>query len=143
MRRFLPLAIKLALTAIILAAIVWKIDLASAARTIASVALASVVAALGLAFLQSVCAAIRLSAVISKFGRQIGFREALRVTLEASFFAQTFLSFVGGDVFRIFRIRKSNMKLEDATAAITLDRLIGTYPPTRCAFELLFKAQGL
>jgi hypothetical protein len=126
MRNSAVLAIKVALTMCILGAIVWKLDLNTAARTIASVAPAAVAAGLGIAFLQAVCSAMRLSAVVALFDRHLGVRDSLRITLEGSFFAQTFLSFVGGDVFRIFRIRSWGLTLENATAAITLDRLIGT-----------------
>ena len=63
--------------------------------------------------------------VVARFGALFGMRESFRVTLESLFFSQTFVSFLGGDALRIWRIRRLGLPLTDATSAVMLDRLTG------------------
>ena len=57
--------------------------------------------------------------------RRISRTSLFRITLESMFFSQTFVSFLGGDTLRIWRLRQSGLSLTDATSAVTLDRFIG------------------
>jgi hypothetical protein len=41
------------------------------------------------------------------------------------FFSQTFISFLGGDALRIWRVRRLGLPLTEATSAIVFDRLTG------------------
>jgi glycosyltransferase 2 family protein len=125
MRNTLIWIIKLSLTAAIIAAIVWKLDIATIVRTLMSASLVAVAAGLLLAFLQALLAAKRLAVVASMFGRFMPFGDALRVTLEGMFFSQTFVSFLGGDAQRIWRLRNGGFSFNDSVSAIALDRFIG------------------
>lgn len=126
MRTSLILLGKLVLTLAILGTIAWKLDFSVALHTLAGAAPTSIAVGLAVALVQAACAAGRLGTVVGIFGRRLPLRDSLRVTLEGIFFGQTFLSFVGADALRIWRIRRCGLPLEKATAAITLDRLIGT-----------------
>jgi hypothetical protein len=64
--------------------------------------------------------------VVAGFGPRFGLADSYRVTLESMFFSQTFISFLGGDALRIWRIRRLGLPLAKATSAVVLDRLIGT-----------------
>jgi hypothetical protein len=45
--------------------------------------------------------------------------------LESAFFSQTFVSFLGGDALRIWRIRRCGLPLSQAASSVVLDRLVG------------------
>ena len=117
--------IKLSATAAIIAAIVWKLDLSTISRTLLSASPAAVATAFLLVFLQAALAAKRLAVVVSLFGRLMSFGNAWRVTLESMFFSQTFVSFLGGDAQRIWRLRSCGFSLNDAASAIAFDRVVG------------------
>lgn len=117
--------VKLLLTVAILFGIAWKLDLQAILRTLSSVAPYSVGAGIALALIQSGLSAGRLTIVVGMFERRLYFTDSFRVTLESLFFSQTFVSFLGGDALRIWRIRRCGLPLEKATAAVALDRLIG------------------
>ena len=125
MRRWLSIALKVGITALILGVFVWQLDLRSAMRALSTISpyaiLAAAIAVLGV----SLAAAARLVLVVAGFGRRFGLA-TYRVTLESMFFSQTFISFLGGDALRIWRIRGLGLPLAKATSAVLLDRLIGT-----------------
>jgi len=125
MRNSLIWLVKLVLTAAILAAITWNLDLQRISHTLASEPPAAIAAGLAISLLQMVLAAKRLSLVIATFSHRIPLRDALRVTLEGMFFSQTFVSFFGGDAQRTWQIHKCGFSLRDAASAIALDRFIG------------------
>lgn len=125
MNKLTPWFIKLALTFAILLVIAWKLDPRTVVTTFSSLALPALAAAFSLVVLQAVCVAIRLSVVVSSFGYRLPLADSLRITIESIFFGQTFISFLGSDALRIWRIRKSGLSLEQSTTAIALDRLIG------------------
>jgi glycosyltransferase 2 family protein len=116
---------KLLVTAVIIAVIVWKIDLATVVSTLLTGSLAAVFGGLLLTLVQAALAAKRLVLIVSLFGRLMAFGDGLRVTLESMFFSQTFVSFLGGDAQRIWRLRKCGFSMSDSISAIALDRVIG------------------
>jgi hypothetical protein len=117
--------LKIAFTIAILGAIVAKVDFREIFGTLRLIAPISIVIALALAFLQSGVAAGRLSIVVTLYHRRLPLWDSFRVTLESAFFSQTFVSFLGGDALRIWRIRRCGLPLGQAAGAIMLDRLIG------------------
>lgn len=119
-------AIKLALGAAILFAIAYSLDVDAVLRTLLSVSPLAIVIGFVIVLLQMLLAAGRLSAVVGLYGRHFPVGGAFRVTLEGMFFGQTFVSFLGGDALRIWRIRGCGLPLHDATASVALDRLVGT-----------------
>ena len=125
MRSSLAWIVKLALTTTIIAAIAWKLDVKTILGTFSFASPSAIGAALLLAFIQALLSAKRLALVVSIFGRVMPFGDALRVTLEGAFFSQTFVSFIGGDAQRIWRIRKCGFSSSDSVSVIAFDRFIG------------------
>jgi uncharacterized protein (TIRG00374 family) len=117
--------LKLAFTIAILGAIVAKVDFREIFATLRLIAPISIMIALALALLQSAVAAARLSVVVALHQRRLPLLDSFRVTLESAFFSQTFVSFLGGDALRIWRIRRCGLPLGQAAGAVMLDRLIG------------------
>lgn len=125
MMKLTPWFLKFALTAAILLVIAWKLDPRTIAATFSSLAPAALLVAFVMVSLQLACVAARLCVVVSAFGFRLPFGDSLRITVESVFFGQTFISFLGSDALRIWRIRKSGLSLENSTTAVALDRLLG------------------
>jgi glycosyltransferase 2 family protein len=117
--------LKVVFSVAILYAIVAKSDLREILATLQLIAPVSVLMALMLAFLQTGCAAARLSVIVEVYKRRLPLGDSFRLTLESAFFNQTFVSFLGGDALRIWRIRRCGMPLRQAASAVVLDRLVG------------------
>jgi glycosyltransferase 2 family protein len=117
--------LKAVFTIAILCAIVAKVDFRQIFETLQLITPVSILVGLLLAFLQSGVLALRLSLMIELYQRRIPLWDSVRVTLESAFFSQTFVSFLGGDALRVWRIRRCGLPLSQAASAIVLDRLIG------------------
>jgi uncharacterized protein (TIRG00374 family) len=126
MQRWLIIALKIGITALILTLFVWQLDLRSTARALSTISPYAIVAAVIAVLAISLAAAARLVLVVAGFGRHFRLGDSYRVTLESMFFSQTFISFLGGDALRIWRIRRLGLPLAKASSAVILDRLIGT-----------------
>ncbi len=126
MRGRLVQLFKVAITAVILGLLAWQFDLRSIAATLSSISVVAAATSIVAMYLQIFILAIRLRSVVLIFNARLRLVESYRVTLESMFFSQTFVSIIGGDGFRIWRIRRLGLPLTDATAAIILDRLVGT-----------------
>jgi glycosyltransferase 2 family protein len=117
--------LKLAFSIAILYVIVAKSNFREILATLQLIAPVSVLLALVLAFLQTGCSAARLSVIVELYNRRLPLGDSFRLTLESAFFSQTFVSFLGGDALRIWRIRRCGMPLRQAASAVVLDRLVG------------------
>jgi glycosyltransferase 2 family protein len=126
MRRWLIIALKIGITGLILSFFVWQLDLRPTARALSTISPYAIFAAIVAVLAVSLAAAGRLVLVVAGFGRRFGLGDSYRVTLECMFFSQTFISFLGGDALRIWRIRRLGLPLAKASSAVILDRLIGT-----------------
>jgi uncharacterized protein (TIRG00374 family) len=125
MRTSYILIAKLVVTVAILAAIAWKLDFQTIGHAFSALAPAAVVAALLVIALQAAFTGIRLAVIVATFGHHIPAPHAVRIAIEGIFFGQTFVSFLGSDALRIWRVRKSGLDLEQAGAAVALDRVLG------------------
>lgn len=125
MRKSAVGTLKFVLTAIILAGIAWKLDVKSILEVLPSLSPYAVAIGFALALVQIVLAAGRLSVVVGFFNRKLRLRDSFHVTIQSLFFAQTFVSFIGSDVLRIWKIRHCGAPLSEAVEAVTLDRLMG------------------
>jgi uncharacterized protein (TIRG00374 family) len=117
--------IKVVLAAAILAIIAYKLDFREILHTLLSINPYAVIAAIVIALTQPLFAAARLSAVVALYARQLPFGNSLRTTFEGMFFGQTFVSFLGGDALRIWRIRGYDLPLREAVSVVAFDRLLG------------------
>lgn len=119
------LLLKVAITALILAAFIWKLDFGTVLHALSSISPYAVMAALVVIVGQVFASAIRLICVVALFGHRFKLRDSLRVAMESMFFSQTFVSFLGGDALRIWRVYKVGLSASQATNAVLQDRLIG------------------
>jgi uncharacterized protein (TIRG00374 family) len=117
--------LKVAFSLAILYVIVAKSNVGETFATLQLIAPISVLIGLALAFLQSGCAAARLCVIVELYRRRLPLGDSFRITLESAFFSQTFVSFLGGDALRIWRIRHCGMPLRQAATTVVLDRLVG------------------
>jgi uncharacterized membrane protein YbhN (UPF0104 family) len=126
MTRLLVVVLKLALSA----GLVWyafsKIDFSSAWTTLISLPLAALLAAIGLLAVQLVLGAYRLRQLLGHLDHNPRLISLLDIVWIGAFFSQTFVSFVGGDAMRIWRLmRRSGVSAAVATQGVLLDRLAG------------------
>jgi glycosyltransferase 2 family protein len=126
MQRWFIILLKVVVTALILTLFIWQFDIRSTAYTLSTISPYAILAAIIVVLAQSLAAAGRLAMVVARFGPRFGLNDSYRVTLESMFFSQTFISFLGGDALRIWRIRRLGLALPKATSAVLLDRFIGT-----------------
>ncbi len=126
MQHWFVLLLKLMVTALILAFFIRQFDVRSMVQTLATISPYAIFAAVIAVLAQSLAAAGRLVMVVARFGPRLVLGDSYRLTLESMFFSQTFISFLGGDALRIWRIRRLGLTLPKATSAVVLDRLIGT-----------------
>jgi glycosyltransferase 2 family protein len=126
MQYWFMLLLKFAVTAFILAFFIRQFDIRSMVHTLATISPYAIFAAVVAVLAQSLAAAGRLMMVVARFGPRFGLTDSYRVTLESMFFSQTFISFLGGDALRVWRIRRLGLTTPKATSAVVLDRLIGT-----------------
>jgi uncharacterized membrane protein YbhN (UPF0104 family) len=119
------LFVKIALTVAVLLAVTWTFDFRAALRLLSSVTWVTIAACVAIQLCQSWIAGVRLSEVVSLFGTRLSVGLSARITLESMFFNQAFISFIGGDAFRVWRLRNARVPIIDATSAIVLDRIVG------------------
>src|SRR4051812_26665119 len=87
LRNSLGLACKIGITAVVLLAFAWQLDVRSVARTLSTISPFAVLAAILVTFAQTCGAAERLVLVVARFHAHFRFRESLRITLEGMFFS--------------------------------------------------------
>jgi glycosyltransferase 2 family protein len=126
MKDWFIILLKLSVTALILTLLIRQFDIRSMMNTLSTISPYAISVAIMAVLTQSLVAAGRLVMVVARFGPRFGLNDSYRVTLESMFFSQTFISFLGGDALRIWRIRRLGLTLPKATSAVVLDRLIGT-----------------
>ena len=125
MTKYLILLVKIALSA----GLVWyafhRIDFSSAWATLLSIPLTALLAAIVLHVIQFGLGAYRLKELLHQQGQRFRVAAALDACLVGAFFSQTFISFVGGDAMRIWRMIRAQVPGPIATQAVLLDRLSG------------------
>ena len=125
MTKYLILLVKIALSA----GLVWyafhRIDFSSAWATLLSIPLTALLAAIVLLVIQFGLGAYRLKELLHQQGQRFRVAAALDACLVGAFFSQTFISFVGGDAMRIWRMIRAQVPGPIATKAVLLDRLSG------------------
>lgn len=116
---------RLALTITAFVAIFAALDFRQLSSSVSSIGALTIVAAIAFSLLRAFVSAIRLSAVLALYGRILPLGPSLRITLESAFFNHTFVSFIGGDAIRIWRIRHCGLALQQIAGAVVFDRFIG------------------
>ena len=123
MKSFISYAIKVVITLGLLFAIFHKIGAASIITQFRKLPVGSVLLCVILAFLQQWVVASRFSRVVELCGGYLSPRRSLRLCIESMFFSQAFISLLGGDIFRAWRLRSSGLLPVDIARAVIFDRL--------------------
>jgi hypothetical protein len=122
-KSFVTYAIKVVITLGLLFAIFHKIGAASIITQFRKLPVGSVLLCVILAFLQQWVVASRFSRVVKLCGGYLSPRRSLRLCIESMFFSQAFISLLGGDIFRAWRLRSSGLLPVDIARAVIFDRL--------------------
>lgn len=125
MTRYLILLFKLGLSF----GLVWyafaKIDTTTALTYLKLVPGYAIAAALAVLLLQTVLASLRFRFLLRELGSSVRFSSAVDAVFVGAFFSQTFISFVGGDAMRVWRIAKKSVPVSVAVKAVLFDRIFG------------------
>ncbi|OGA05561.1 MAG: hypothetical protein A3I00_07730 [Betaproteobacteria bacterium RIFCSPLOWO2_02_FULL_64_12] len=125
MRRILVVLLKLAISL----ALIWfafsKIDTGSAFGLLQSIHPGVVSGALALLVLQQFAAGGRLHRLMRLVRAPISLVRAVDAVFVGAFFMQTFISFIGGDAMRVWRMATAGVPIASAFKAVLLDRAVG------------------
>jgi glycosyltransferase 2 family protein len=102
-----------------------RIDVSSAWQTLRSIPALPVAGALAILVLQMCLSALRLREVLNLLGQRYRATSALDVVMIGAFFSQTFISFMGGDVMRVWRLVRTKVPLGIAAKSVFFDRIAG------------------
>jgi uncharacterized membrane protein YbhN (UPF0104 family) len=76
-------------------------------------------------YLQLLVAALRFREFLEVMGAPVALPRTIDASFIGYFFSQTFISFVGGDAMRVYRISQYGIPLASAAKAVVLDRASG------------------
>lgn len=125
MRRILPSAVKILISAALLYLAMRKTNFADLAARIDAPSLIWLVAAIIIAFVQIYASAVRWRDVSEYCGVPLTDSQTLRFSVIGSFFNQTLPSSIGGDAMRLWLIGRVGGGWRAATYSIFVDRAIG------------------
>jgi glycosyltransferase 2 family protein len=125
MLRWSVQVLKVLVTAAILGLFAWHFDFRSTVGTLSTISVYALPITIGLVLIQVLILAMRLTDAVSLFRIRFGIADSCRLTLESMFFSQTFISFLGADALRIWRIQRVGLPLDQASSIVVLDRLVG------------------
>lgn len=108
-------------------ALIWYLvtqtDVSAMSERFASMEYGWLGAALVMLLIQVAIATQRWIFVLRALQIEFPFRDALRVVFVGLFFNQTLPSTIGGDVVRIWELRRADIPLQSATTSVVLDRI--------------------
>jgi len=122
-RSALILALKLAVSAGLIALVLSKIDLGELKNRLLSPGSAALGAALALAVIQIPVVAWRFRRVLGALGQPIRFADAVTINMIGLFFNQSLPSTMGGDAMRVWRLVRSGLTLGRAVSGVLVDRI--------------------
>ena len=122
-KKRLTLALKFAVSGLLIWFVLSRVDLDAAATQIAAMDLAMVVLALVIVLVQIVPATLRWTAVLDAIEAPLAFVEAVKFFFIGVFFNQALLSSVGGDAVRIYVAHRAALTLRGAINGVMLERV--------------------
>jgi glycosyltransferase 2 family protein len=119
--------LRLAITAIILVILAMGIDMAAAARAMASIDLRYLALVLGLVAIDRMVMILRWVLLLRASGIAIPAGDAARLFLVSSFVGSFLPAGVGGDVARAYGLSRETTSGSEAVASVAVDRLLGVF----------------
>jgi hypothetical protein len=119
------MAVRLAITAAILAYLATRIDMAEAARATAAISRPHLFAVLGLVAVDRAVMILRWVLLLRASGNPISAAGAARLFLVSSFVGSFLPSGVGGDAARAYGLARENTTGSEAVASVAVDRVLG------------------
>lgn len=126
-KRWLPWALKIALSAAIIWFLLGKVDIADVLRQASTVRPGMLALALGMMLLQTLISAVRWRAVLSAIGARLRFGKALEIVYIAIFFNLALPSAVGGDAIRMWKARRAGLSIAGAINGVMLERAVTVF----------------
>ena len=124
-KKWLPFAIKAAITGVIVWVLLREVDTAQVLDYLSNASIPLLLLATGFFGLQIVLNAQRWRLLLRLHGTELPYYQSARFYLEAMFFNQALPGAVGGDLFRVYRVRAYCTGLTAAANSVILDRLTG------------------
>jgi glycosyltransferase 2 family protein len=119
------LVLKVALSALLVWYAFSKIDLSSAWTTMRSITARPLVVVALVFLCQFLLAGLRLRTLLNILGTRVPLLPAVDFVAVGAFFSQTFISFVGGDAMRVWRMVRSRIPVASAAKSVLFDRVAG------------------
>lgn len=126
-KRWLPWALKIALSAAIIWFLLGKVDLGDALRKAATVRPDMLVLATALMLLQVLISAVRWRAVLTAMGSGLRFMKALEIVYIGVFCNLALPSAVGGDAVRMWKAKSAGLSLAAAVNGVMLERVVTVF----------------
>jgi len=117
--------VKIAITAFLVWYGVRRLDTRAALTLVRSLPLLYAAAAVALLVVQQLFGAMRLRRLVELAGVRITLRAAVGATFIGLFFGTTAVSFISGDVMRVWRLARSRVSISDGFQAVLFDRMFG------------------
>lgn len=127
MRRLLIEAAKIAVSAGLIWLAFSKIDAAGAFALLRRIDPLAVAAAIALLAFQLFVAGVRLYRLLALVRSPVGLLAAVDAVFVGVFFSQTFISFIGGDAMRVWRLMSSGVPASSGFKAVLFDRAAGFF----------------
>ena len=143
MRRLLLIAVKLAVSALLLYFSVRRIDLSTIGERLNRLELAWLAAGIAIALVQIALVALRWRQIALLCDAPMTAPQSIRFNLIATFFSQVLPSTVGGDAARIWLLARAGAGWTRATYSVLLDRYIGVLALAACVAAGLYWSFGL
>ena len=125
MRRFLALAIKVAVSAALLYVAFTRVDLGSIGARIQQANFLWLIALMLALAIQLALTGLRWQQIALQCGARFSTPSALRYMLIASFFNQTLPSTIGGDAARVWLVSRAGAGWKAAAYSVVVDRIFG------------------
>jgi uncharacterized protein (TIRG00374 family) len=123
-RKLLLLA-KAVITALLFWALLTRTPFEELASRMRGVDLTAVAASVAVLFMLTVTTAIRWKIVLRRLGAEARFVSLWHYVMVGGFFNQFLPSGMGGDIFRIWYVRRSGTSIGLAVASVVVDRMLG------------------
>jgi uncharacterized membrane protein YbhN (UPF0104 family) len=125
MRRILPTAVKILISAALLYLALRKVDLSDLASRFGIASLGWLALAVAVIFLQIFAGALRWREISAECGAPLAAMRAMRFNMIGAFFNQTLPSSIGGDAVRLWLLARGGAGWRAATYSVFVERAIG------------------